>query len=447
MMNVANSALVNYVKISPNSNARTNSVKKITVHHMAANLSVETCGNVFQSRAASSNYGIGSDGRVGLYVDESRRSWASSSPWNDHQAITIEVANSSTGGEWPVSEAAWNKLVLLCADICKRYGFRLNYTGNSSGSLTEHRMFTATACPGPYLHARMSRLAQEVNAYLDSGQNPSGGGGTVTPQPQPDPNAELDIDGSFGPATVRKMQSQFGTTIDGIISRQPFCNQKYLPNCPTISWQFTNYNDGGSLVIQALQRKVGADVDGWCGQGTVKSLQTWLRTICGYSEVATDGSMGPATVKAVQKALNAGFFNSKPNGSGNSGGSTAPAQPTLNLGDERFWGPAFTRAMQSQLGTTVDGIVSGQPSVNKPYLPNVETSSWQFTSGQAIGSNMIAKLQTKIGTTSDRFCGPNTVKALQQWLNARGANISVDGSMGPATCQAVAKALKQGAFK
>ena len=170
MKKMANSSLVNYTRISPNSNARTQPISKITVHHMAGNLTVEGCGSVFasSSRQASSNYGIGSDGRVGLYVEENRRSWASSSAWNDQRAITIEVANSSTGGDWPVSQAAWNKLVQLCADICRRYNFRLNYTGDKNGSLTEHRMYAATLCPGPYLHARMNQLANEVNAALDA---------------------------------------------------------------------------------------------------------------------------------------------------------------------------------------------------------------------------------------------------------------------------------------
>ena len=64
---MSNSSLVDYVAISPNSsNPRNNKIKKITIHHMAGNLSVETCGRVFngKNRQASSNYGIGSDGRV-----------------------------------------------------------------------------------------------------------------------------------------------------------------------------------------------------------------------------------------------------------------------------------------------------------------------------------------------------------------------------------------------
>lgn len=166
---MSNSPLASYTAISPNSNARTQRISKITPHHMAGNLTVEQCGAVFASsaRQASSNYGIGSDGRIALYVPEDRRSWASSSAWNDQRAVTIEVANSSTGGEWPVSDAAWRSLVELCADICRRNGIpELVYTGDSGGSLTEHRMYAATLCPGPFLHDRMGRLADEVNAKL-----------------------------------------------------------------------------------------------------------------------------------------------------------------------------------------------------------------------------------------------------------------------------------------
>ncbi|NGM16942.1 hypothetical protein GMI70_02785 [Eggerthellaceae bacterium zg-893] len=167
---MGNSGLVGYTRISPMKTAMGGKKnKKITVHHMAGNLTVEQCGSVFQTREASANYGIGSDGRVGLYVDEGDRSWASSSSANDSQAVTIEVANSRTGGDWPVSDKAWAKLVELCADVCRRNGIgRLVWTGDASGSLTCHYMFAATACPGPYLKARMGRLAQEVNARLSS---------------------------------------------------------------------------------------------------------------------------------------------------------------------------------------------------------------------------------------------------------------------------------------
>lgn len=171
-MSMSNSSLVSYTKLSPNcDHPRIHAIDKITIHHMAGDLSVETCGNLFanSSYEASSNYGIGSDGRVGLYVDEGDRAWASASPSNDNRAVNIEVANCATGGDWPVSSAAYNKLIDLCVDICQRNGIKaLNYTGDTDGNLTEHRMFVATACPGPYLHERMGRIAAEVNSRLSA---------------------------------------------------------------------------------------------------------------------------------------------------------------------------------------------------------------------------------------------------------------------------------------
>jgi N-acetyl-anhydromuramyl-L-alanine amidase AmpD len=136
---------------------------------MAGNLSVETCGNVFAptSRQASSNYGIGSDGRVGMYVEEKNRAWTSSSSANDDQAVTIEVANDQIGGEWHVSDKALSKLIELCVDICKRNGIeRLNYTGDETGNLTRHNMFANTNCPGPYLQSKFPYIAEEVNKRL-----------------------------------------------------------------------------------------------------------------------------------------------------------------------------------------------------------------------------------------------------------------------------------------
>ena len=167
---MSNSSLINYVNLSPNCNApRNNAIKKITIHHMASNLSVEQCGNIFanRNRQASSNYGIGSDGRVGLYVDEANRSWCSSNADNDHQAITIEVANDVVGGNWHVSDVALAKLIDLCVDICERNNIdRLVFTGNASGNLTLHKYFAATMCPGPYLESKMPYIAQEVNRRL-----------------------------------------------------------------------------------------------------------------------------------------------------------------------------------------------------------------------------------------------------------------------------------------
>lgn len=167
---MSGSPLAEYTAISPNCSARTGRIDRITIHHMAGVGSVESCGAVFASpsRGASANYGIGNDGRIGLYVPEEKRAWTSSSTANDNRAVTIEVSNSEARYPWPVSAAAYQALIELCVDICRRNGIgRLVYTGDTSGNLTRHNMFAATLCPGPYLQERFPAIAEEVNRRLD----------------------------------------------------------------------------------------------------------------------------------------------------------------------------------------------------------------------------------------------------------------------------------------
>ena len=119
-------------------------------------------------RQVSWNYGIANDGSIGLFVDESHRAWTSSSPDNDNKAVTLEVSNSSTGGDWPVSAAAYNSIIRLCEDICRRNNItKLTYTGSLAGSnLTMHKWFKSTTCPGPYLESKFPDIAAQVNARL-----------------------------------------------------------------------------------------------------------------------------------------------------------------------------------------------------------------------------------------------------------------------------------------
>lgn len=167
---MSNSSLISYTKISPNrTSPRKKPIRKITIHHMAGNLTVEQCGAVFAptSRRASSNYGIGTDGRIGMYVEEKDRAWTSSSPDNDNQAVTIEVANNTLGPNWTVSDKTMASLIDLCVDICKRNGIqRLNFTGDKTGNLTMHCYFKSTLCPGPYLKSKFPYIASEVNKRL-----------------------------------------------------------------------------------------------------------------------------------------------------------------------------------------------------------------------------------------------------------------------------------------
>ncbi len=171
-MGFTNSPLAKIVAISPNRTApRNQPITKITPHHMAGVMSAQAFCNVVArpSREMSANYGIGYDGTIALTCPEGDRSWCSSSPWNDHRSVTIEVSNSASGGDWPIGAAAYNALIDLCVDICRRNNIpKLVFTGDTSGSLTFHYMYAATACPGPWLKAHAQDLCDKVNARLGS---------------------------------------------------------------------------------------------------------------------------------------------------------------------------------------------------------------------------------------------------------------------------------------
>ena len=169
---MSNSSLVSYTKISPNRNSpREQPITKITIHHMAGIGSVESFGEIVAKpeRQMSANYAIGNDGRIGLFCPESDRSWCSSSKWNDHRAVTIEVSNNVNGEPWSISDAAYQSLIKLCIDICKRNGIKkLEFTGDQNGSLTYHYMFAATGCPGTWIKNHTQDICNKVNAGLSA---------------------------------------------------------------------------------------------------------------------------------------------------------------------------------------------------------------------------------------------------------------------------------------
>ena len=176
---MSNSPLVNYTKISPNkSSPRNHKIDTVTIHCVVGQCSVETLGNVFAptSRQASSNYGIGYDGRIGMYVEEKDRSWCSSNAANDNRAITIEVA-SDTKEPYAVNAKAYAALIDLLVDICKRNGIKeLVWSTNKADrvnhkngcNMTVHRDYANKSCPGTYLYERHAQIASEVNKRLGS---------------------------------------------------------------------------------------------------------------------------------------------------------------------------------------------------------------------------------------------------------------------------------------
>lgn len=174
---MSNSPLVDYTRISPNKNSpRNHKIDTITIHCVVGQCTVETLGNIFAptSRQPSSNYGVGTDGKIGMYVEEKDRSWCSSNAANDDRAVTIEVA-SDTKHPYAVNDRAFAALLDLVTDICKRNGIkklvwstkkadRVNHKNGCN--MTVHRDYANKSCPGDYLYNRHGEIAAEVNRRL-----------------------------------------------------------------------------------------------------------------------------------------------------------------------------------------------------------------------------------------------------------------------------------------
>lgn len=180
---MSNSSLVNYTKLSPNKNTpRKNPIDTITIHCFVGQVTVERIGESFvsPSRQASCNYGIGKDGKIALIVNESDRSWCSSSRDNDHRAITIECASDTTS-PYAVTAEVYKSLIDLCVDICKRNGKKsLVFLGSLDATkkawaegktdvmyMTAHRWFANKSCPGDYLYSRFPEIAEKVTEALN----------------------------------------------------------------------------------------------------------------------------------------------------------------------------------------------------------------------------------------------------------------------------------------
>lgn len=270
------SSLVDYVRLSPNcTKPRSRKIDGIAIHHMAGNLTVETCGAVFAdpNRRASSNYGIGTDGRVGCYVAEENRSWCTSSSV-DERLITIEVANCSGAPDWKVSDQALESLIALCVDICRRYGFKLNYTGDKSGSLHMHKWYAPTLCPGPYLGGKFLYIAEEVNRRL----------GVYSP-PEEEEAAE------YVPTVL---EWQRAAVADGYKFPRYGADGMWGAECASVASKaivkrrllYTNKN-----LTRLVQRAVGVAVDGLCGKDTDAAIRAYQQS----HGLVVDGAVGLQT--------------------------------------------------------------------------------------------------------------------------------------------------------
>lgn len=290
---MANSSLVDYTKLSPNhSGQRTHSIDRITPHCVVGQCSVETLGSIFMTNGASCNYGIGTDGRVLLCVEEKNRSWCSSSNSNDQRAVTIECA-SDTYDPYAMNSKVYDTLVKLCTDICKRNGKKkllwfgsesktLNYSPKSDEMIiTVHRWFANKSCPGDWLYSRLGDLASKVTKNLGSST-------TNSESEENTMEAKLNDKNNFV-WVVKKdliLLKKLGVITQGV-------DDNYM------------FGNGTLEAIKQVQKKAGIKVDGICGTETVKAIGKLLNDAVSKTNSAELNKYKTALSTANTKITNA----------------------------------------------------------------------------------------------------------------------------------------------
>lgn len=280
--------------------------------------------------------------------------------------------------------------------------------------LKPHRSYVSTECPGRYMDLLgvLDRLAKGEKVEIKAGHydapSPVQTGGPLTEDGRwgratsEEVQSRLGVtaDGRMGPSSWSALQEVFGTRVDGTVSKQSHKHDALGNGISPNGWDYTGPNSSGSTVIEALQRAVGAEVDGVLYEGTTKLLQKKLNSDPKFLTVSfdvdsdVDGRFGTSTVTAFQKFLNA-------NGA--------------KLVVDGKAGSSFWKALQKYLGTNVDGKVSNQ-SHKAESLGNGITQGWEYTGPNSSGSSMVKALQKWVGVKADGVWGENTTEAVQRKL-------------------------------
>ena len=255
-------------------------IEAITIHHMAGVLTVEQCGAIFQQsgRGGSSHYGIGNDGKIGQYVDESNTAWTNSNWDSNCKSVTIETSNCENGGQWKVSDKALNSLIKLVADIGKRNNLGTLVKGKN---VTWHSMYASTSCPGSYLLSKMDYIVSEANKLNTSKPTTTTTGRKV--------GDVVQINGVYTSSTsTNKLLPAITTgTITKIVAgaRNP-----YLLNNGNIGW----VNDG--CIVQSSKTYIVQKGD------TLSGIAKKYNTT--YQKIASDNNISnPNIIQVGQKLI------------------------------------------------------------------------------------------------------------------------------------------------
>jgi len=270
---MSNSSLATYKRLTGNYDPRNHKIDTITIHCYVGQVTAKQGCDYFYNtdREVSSNYVVGRDGSIGLSVEEKNRAWTSSSPSNDHRAITIETA-CDTKAPYKVNNAAYNALINLCVDICKRNGIKkLVWSNNENDrinhrngcNMTVHRDFASTDCPGKYLMERMADIANQVNKKL---------GAAATTTTKPTTTIKIDAPSEIGGNDMTRGYFRVGDRNEGVYTYKQMLMLLKKKGIITQGVDNNNiFGAGTRTATMQVQKAAGITVDGLAGPQTIRA--------------------------------------------------------------------------------------------------------------------------------------------------------------------------------
>ena len=261
--------------------------KYITVHNTDNDASAENEIAYMRRNNLQTSFHVAIDDKEVIYaVPFDRNAWHAGDGGRgkgNRQSIGVEICYSASGGK-RFDEAEKNAAKWIAKELKSRnWGI---------DRVKRHKDWSGKNCPKRTMARGWQRFLDMIKSEMQG----------VVISPKPVKPKDLEIDGYFGPATVKATQKWLKTEVDGIVSNQPKANKKYLERAVSGTWKFTDDYKGGSVMVKTLQKKLGITADGYMGKATVRAMQNYL---CKKGhKLKIDGYMGEATVKAWQKNLN-----------------------------------------------------------------------------------------------------------------------------------------------
>jgi peptidoglycan hydrolase-like protein with peptidoglycan-binding domain len=194
-------------------------INGVVIHHVAGTNGLRYVANA-NSRNSHPTYHISNSGAVTGIVNPSRRPFSTGGV-PDPNAVTFEIDNSSTGGDWPISAAALDSLIDVIVFHGSQSpragkGFAKNIKGQAQSEffIAWHSQYSATACPGPFIVSQLDYIVSECNKRSSQAKPPKPATSTPAPAPSKPPLSGWLRRGSTGPA-VRYIQGVLGIRVDG----------------------------------------------------------------------------------------------------------------------------------------------------------------------------------------------------------------------------------------